>query len=181
MFKKNVSSWKSPLTSVIWSKQICLNQWSYSVIKTLFHFLKSGLILASFCSFRLFYMTQIKSKLIKVLMVCWYLNPGQHDGRRRWIPWAMVAPLSYLGRQQKFTQFLSKVRGHFSFSFLFYRGRKSQICCSLKPEHILATSSTEIVWSEHWWHLWRWRRYQWMTPIPNNVFENIFLQRLSLM
>ena len=42
--------------------------------------------------FRLFYMTQIKYKLIKALMVYLGLKPGWQDGRRRWIHWAMAAP-----------------------------------------------------------------------------------------
>ena len=59
-------------------------------IKTV-DFFKNGPIPASLCFFMLFYMTQIKYKLIKVLMVCLGLEPGA-AGWRAWTNPVAMAP-----------------------------------------------------------------------------------------
>ena len=55
--------------------------WVYnrSIIYTAYFFTKMGQSRSLFVYFRLFYMTQIKYKLIKALMVCLGLEP--EDGR----------------------------------------------------------------------------------------------------
>ena len=64
--------------------------------------LKMGQSRPLFVYFHHFHMTQFKYNLKKRRWCGWDSNPGWHDGRQRWIRWAMAAPLQAISFSMSF-------------------------------------------------------------------------------